>query len=280
MSSNTIKRILSSLSILIILALSFYLGKWAVLCLLALAMILIMDEIFRNFLKEKRSSFNYIFSQLSLLIPFAFLFFSQINFKFDVFGFFVHWGLLNNIFLLIYLFLVPMEDLTLIKRAKKRPYLLGIFYLPFLVCFGTILNFDMWERYLLALFVINYSMDTGAWFFGKKFGKHKLMQIVSPKKTVEGLIGGILTSACFGSLFWNYYIHPVNLFFFLTFAIFAFLSQMGDLVQSKLKRQFGIKDSSRMIPGHGGLYDRADSVIFLAPFFVAALRYIKGYYIA
>jgi phosphatidate cytidylyltransferase len=279
MSSNTIKRIISSLLIMALLGLLFYLGKSAILVLFVVAMMVIMDEIFRNFLNEKRKSFNYIFAQLSLLIPYILLFFVSWENRRDILGPFIHWALLNNIFLLIYLFAVPLKDFTLIERAKKRPYLIGLFFLPVLVSIGAIPNFEMWERYLLALLVINYSMDTGGWFFGKLFGKHKLWPSISPKKTVEGLIGGILTSACLGSLFWHFAIHPVNYFYLWAFAFFAFLSQMGDLIQSKIKRQFGIKDSSQLIPGHGGLYDRLDSIIFLAPFFVAALRYMKGYYL-
>lgn len=280
MSSNTVERILSALSIMTLLGGAFYLGKTAILWLLIIAMMVILDEIFRNFLKEKRYSLNYIFAQLSLLVPFILLFFISWEGRRDIFGVFVHLALLNNIFLLIYLFLVPMEDFTLIERAKKRPYLIGLFFLPVIVSTGSILRFPSWEKYILALLVINYSMDTGGWFFGKLFGKHKLWPTISPKKTVEGLIGGILTSACLGSLFWHFIIHPINYLYFIVFACFAFLSQMGDLIQSKFKRQFGIKDSSQMIPGHGGLYDRADSLIFLAPFFVTALRYIEGYYLA
>lgn len=279
MSSNTVKRILSSFSIMALLGIVFYLGKSAFLWLLIIAAMLILDEIFRNFLKEQRFSFNYLFAQISFFIPFVLLFFIPWESRKDIFGIFVHWGLLNNIFLLIYLFLVPLEDFTLIERFKKRPYLIGLFFLPIVACIGAILKFEFWEKYILALLVINYSMDTGAWFFGKNFGKHKLWPSISPKKTVEGLIGGIITSASLGSLFWHLVIHPINYLYFFIFACFAFLSQMGDLVQSKLKRQFGIKDSSQMIPGHGGLYDRADSLIFLAPFFVTALRYIEGYYL-
>ena len=280
MSSNTTLRILSSFFIMGFLWMIFWLGKSALLIALVIAMMVILDEIFKNFLQEKRNSFNYIFSQLSLLIPFLLLFFVPWEDSRSIFSFFVHLGLLNNIFLLIYLFLIPLEDVTLISRAQKRPYLIGLFYLPFVVCLGSILNFEMWERYIIALLVINYGMDTGGWFFGKLMGKHKLWPSISPKKTVEGLIGGILTSATLGCLFWHFTIHPVNYLHFWIFAFFAFISQMGDLVQSKLKRQFGVKDSSKMIPGHGGLYDRADSLIFLAPFFVGALRYIKGYYLA
>ncbi len=279
MSSNTITRIISSLIIMALLGLLFYFGKFALLGLFVVATMIIIDEIFRNFLNEKRNTFNYIFAQLSLLVPYTLIFFVKWETPRDILGPFIHWAILNNLFLLIYLFAVPLKDFTLVERAKKRPYMIGLFYLPTLVSIGALLQFEMWERYLLALFVINYAMDTGGWFFGKLFGKHKLWPSISPKKTVEGLIGGMLTSACLGSLFWNYAIHPVNYFYLWAFGFFAFLSQMGDLVQSKLKRQCDIKDSSKMIPGHGGLYDRLDSLIFLAPFFVAALRYMKGYYL-
>jgi phosphatidate cytidylyltransferase len=110
-------------------------------------------------------------------------------------------------------------------------------------------------------------VDTAAYFTGKKFGRHKLWESVSPKKTVEGLLGGVFFSVLATSFFWNYFIESVSLLTVLFFIVVALGSQIGDLAQSKLKRQFEIKDSSSLIPGHGGVYDRVDSLMFVAPLY-------------
>ncbi len=97
--------------------------------------------------------------------------------------------------------------------------------------------------------------------------KHKLWEAVSPKKTIEGLVGGVFFSVLFTSIFWNQFVEevtPVTVAFFIFLALCA---QVGDLAQSKLKRQFEIKDSSSLIPGHGGVYDRVDSLLFVSPLY-------------
>ena len=112
---------------------------------------------------------------------------------------------------------------------------------------------------------------------GQKFGKHKLWPKVSPKKTWEGLIGGIITSVILTSVYWYFFIGKVSPSLVILFSILAGCSQVGDLVQSKMKRQFDIKDSSSLIPGHGGVYDRIDSLLFVAPLFALVLMKFYPY---
>ena len=183
-------------------------------------------------------------------------------------------GVVTNLAMIYFLFEVNMGAVKLKNKIKQLSFLTGIFFLLPLIALGVIFTYDKWPTLLLSLFIINFGMDTGAWAFGKLFGKHKLWPKVSPNKTVEGLLGGMLTSATLGSLFWDYFIGEVSVGLFFLFSFFGLLSQVGDLFQSKLKRTFEIKDSSNLIPGHGGIYDRADSLIFLAPFFALALKYI------
>lgn len=268
MSPNTKTRILSSLAIVLILAVLFYLGKEFVLLTIMFASMGIVDEVFTNFFKMSRSSVEYLFSQTSLVAPFLILFFGPKN-PMLIDGALIL-GAVVNIGMIYFLFKANIKS----EKLKIFSFLTGIFFLLPLIALGTIFTYDKWITLIVGLFIINFGMDTGAFIFGKWMGKHKLWPKVSPNKTVEGLIGGMFTSATLGGLFWNYFIGDIGLGLFFLFALFGMLSQVGDLLQSKFKRIVGIKDSSNLIPGHGGIYDRVDSLIFLAPFFSLALKYL------
>lgn len=122
--------------------------------------------------------------------------------------------------------------------------------------------------------LISFGSDTFAYFSGTLFGKHKLAPILSPKKTIEGAIGGVAGSILICILYGfflemqGYLNLPKAAYFSL--ALLGFLgsvfSQIGDLVGSAIKREVGIKDFSNLIPGHGGILDRLDSILFVAPF--------------
>lgn len=122
--------------------------------------------------------------------------------------------------------------------------------------------------YLLA-FIIPWISDTFAYFTGKFFGRHKLIPSVSPKKTVEGAIGGIVFAslamivygACVGMIF---DVFPDYLLLAVGGALLAAVSQCGDLVASQIKRVYGVKDYGRILPGHGGAMDRFDSTVITA----------------
>jgi phosphatidate cytidylyltransferase len=136
----------------------------------------------------------------------------------------------------------------------------------------TIFYHENWVTLIIGLFLLNFSVDTAAWFFGKNFGKHKLWEKVSPKKTIEGFIGGVVTATIAFSIYWTSLVGDINLSFVLSIIFIACCSQLGDLVQSKIKRQFEVKDSSNLIPGHGGVYDRVDSLIFVSPLFAIVIK--------
>ncbi|MEO0258541.1 MAG: phosphatidate cytidylyltransferase [candidate division WOR-3 bacterium] len=130
----------------------------------------------------------------------------------------------------------------------------------------------------IAFFLgVIWIFDTMAYLCGYFFGKHKLAVKISPKKTVEGYIYGIFTTLPFG-----YILHMIKLSPFkstwqalLFTVILSFLSQIGDLVESTFKRETGVKDSSNIFPGHGGMLDRIDSIVFTAPYF-ALLTWVFG----
>lgn len=123
------------------------------------------------------------------------------------------------------------------------------------------------EKVLFVLFII-WATDIGAYTIGSKFGKRRLAPQVSPNKSVEGFLGGILSAVIVAAIFMavNKSVTPYSLLGTLPLvALFSAVAQFGDLVESAIKRHYGVKDSGKLIPGHGGVFDRFDSVIFVLP---------------
>ncbi len=126
---------------------------------------------------------------------------------------------------------------------------------------------------IILVFLLVWAADVGAYFAGKNLGRHKLAERVSPKKTIEGLVGGLLMSllvaACVGLYFDFTFARGLGLLM-LSIAV-VLVSVLGDLFESMLKRERGIKDSSNLLPGHGGILDRIDSLTAAIPVFTLAL---------
>jgi len=121
-------------------------------------------------------------------------------------------------------------------------------------------------RFIMILLIAIWICDTFAYSFGVKLGKHKLYEKVSPKKTIEGAVAGLIGAMLILSLVKILAILPLNWPAALLIGLaIGLLGQTGDLVESWFKRDAGIKDSSTLLPGHGGMLDRFDSLIFLAP---------------
>lgn len=147
--------------------------------------------------------------------------------------------------------------------------ILGFLYVGMLFSFIHLVNIKEHGQYLVWLiFVGSWITDTAAYYSGKLFGKHKLCPEVSPKKTLEGSIGGAIGATIVCGLYglvlnlgFNIYIMPIYNFFIIG-ALCGIFSQFGDLVASSVKRYVGIKDYSNLIPGHGGILDRFDSILF------------------
>lgn len=127
---------------------------------------------------------------------------------------------------------------------------------------------------VLGLLLLVWTNDTGAYLFGRAFGKHKLFERISPKKTWEGTIGGGIFAVlvAYGL---SFVIHDFTLRQWLALSIVAAIgSNLGDLVESMLKRSVGVKDSGTLLPGHGGLLDRFDAFIFCLPFYWLVLQLV------
>lgn len=178
----------------------------------------------------------------------------------------------------IFVELFLIKDLFSKKKTplfSSKRFLLTTFYLSsafvFLILIG---NYFKEYNYsiLLGAFILVWVNDSFAYIVGKNYGKQKLFEKISPKKTVEGFLGGLLFS-CIASYFIATFTGV------LTFTNWLFLSiivsvfgTLGDLIESKFKRQAQVKDSGNIMPGHGGLLDRLDSIIFAAPFIYLFLR--------
>ena len=147
---------------------------------------------------------------------------------------------------------------------------LGVMYVAFLGGFlvSTRVGFDpvLSTKLLLFFFVVIFGSDSGQYFSGKALGKHKLAPVISPGKTVEGAIGGLIAAAGFGALCTVLFFPELPYKFSIPLGIImAALGMLGDLAESALKRGAGAKDAASILPGHGGLLDRLDSLLFNAP---------------
>ncbi len=128
---------------------------------------------------------------------------------------------------------------------------------------------------LLGCFILIWTNDTFAYLVGSRFGKHKLIPKISPKKTIEGFVGGMLFS-CFASFLLSQFIPIINpIQWFILALIVSIFGTFGDLVESKFKRRAKVKDSGTIMPGHGGLLDRLDSIIFASPFIYLFLKVVN-----
>ncbi|MCC6622725.1 MAG: phosphatidate cytidylyltransferase [Deltaproteobacteria bacterium] len=160
-----------------------------------------------------------------------------------------------------------------IESAALRMFTLwsGIFYivLPLFAGLELALAPHPWMLYAAAAVFMG---DTGAYFAGKALGRHKLHPRVSPNKTWEGAIGGLVGSALGGWLMVVILDLPLTTLSAILFALIGgAIAQVGDLAESLIKRTFGVKDSGTLLPGHGGLLDRIDGLIFALPFFALVL---------
>lgn len=166
-----------------------------------------------------------------------------------------------------------LDDLS---RFLSRA-ILGLFYVSLLPAFASqILNLEHGMIWFFALLAIVFAGDTFAYIAGVRFGKNLLMPQLSPKKTLEGSVGGLLGSCVAAGLFHlKLPLIPIYALVLLGLTT-GFIGQMGDLFESMLKRVANQKDSGSLMPGHGGILDRIDGVLFAAPVLLAGASMLEA----
>lgn len=182
------------------------------------------------------------------------------------------------------LLLVFVMNYTRYSANQLFSAIFGIFYIPVMISFifktRETIAFGQWLAWMV--YVSSWGSDTCAYAIGRLFGKHKLSPVISPNKSIEGSIGGVLGSALIGIIFGlvmtNYTGKSENLI--IIFAVIggmgSIISQIGDLAASGIKRNYDIKDYGNLIPGHGGILDRYDSIIITAPIVYYLAYYLVG----
>ena len=181
------------------------------------------------------------------------------------------WGLLGGLLFAVALFAELLISHGKLPFERLSVCVVGGLLIPYLLsALVRIICQDIGRQLIFIPFILAFLSDSGAYFTGCALGRHKLAPIISPNKSIEGVIGGIL-SAVLGMLLYCWIMGlafdaQVNYLYAITYGIVgAFAGVFGDLSFSAIKRQSGIKDYGNLIPGHGGILDRFDSMVVIAP---------------
>lgn len=190
---------------------------------------------------------------------------------------------ISSIFISLLYYKGNLQDDTVngTEIYKMHPFLFtSLIYIALPFSLTSFILFDSGLNYkpllLLSMFIIMWASDVGAYVFGMLFGQkggHKLFPSISPKKSWEGFFGGLFCGLVAGFLVWTFSLTDFSLIHNIVIALIISLTGVtGDLVESQLKRNFGAKDSGKLMPGHGGLLDRFDATLISFPL---AITYIK-----
>jgi len=227
---------------------------------------------FNNLLKINNTR---AFFQLVIVAYFTYLTLKEETFSSSIVFFILAAGtLITHLFLTKNLFqLKKVNENSILKQ--QLPLLYVIIPFSLLTLAPSIIDNTYNPYIIFGILIIIWSNDTFAYLIGKNFGKRKLFEKISPKKTIEGFVGGMVFGTI-SALIIAYTTSSLSIFNWMVLSIIiSIFGTIGDLVASKFKREANIKDSSNLIPGHGGFLDRLDSLIFVSSFVYLYLQLIN-----
>ena len=271
--NNLIKRTVTGIAFVGLVVAAVLLSQWVLFCVFLLFTCLGMYE-YRTLLKQNNINLSIAFYIVGLLV------YSIISYI--VLLLFAEWLLVPLVLLGLALFFVLFIVELFLKR--EQPFrniaysVLGILWI--VIPFALVNNLHFWildgKFLLLSVFIFIWMYDTFAYCVGMLIGKHRLFERISPKKSWEGAIGSTiltLTAAYFANLLFP--MLPLTPFQWIGLALVIIVfGTLGDLAESLFKRQLSVKDSGSILPGHGGILDRFDSLLFAIPFVLLYLSII------
>ncbi|MFM1514373.1 phosphatidate cytidylyltransferase [Helcococcus ovis] len=249
MKSNLLKRVITGIILIFIILAMIYFNNPILTCgLLILSNIAIFE------LSKALKKINYVIEDKLLYILNSILILSTLFYDIKI------------TFSLYILMIVIIFSFIILKKECKINDILGNIFIILYITAPYILLLNLRDsKWILYAYALPSFTDTFAYAIGILFGKHKLIERLSPKKTVEGAFGGILGGIVFTYIFINIFNLNQDLFLYGFAIIFSIFSQIGDLFASLIKRKAGIKDYGSILIGHGGIMDRFDSLLFVAP---------------
>ncbi len=269
MNKSFLTRLTSALVLVVVILSTFLIGDYVMFGFTLLLSLIGLSEIYKTVGIQKR--FLGILGYISVVIYYVTVFIGDTK----------HMGT----FIIAWLMVIMMVFVFSFPKYKAEEVIMaffGVVYVAILMSFLFLIR-ERTEDGMLTIWLVmisSWGSDTCAYLAGVMAGKHKMTPILSPKKTIEGAIGGILGAAGIGALYgWivsGYLGHFQNapLPFAILCACASLLSMVGDLAASAIKRCYDIKDYGKLIPGHGGVLDRFDSVLFTAPVIYYLIVYI------
>jgi len=261
------KRVISAILIVAIFIPFLIIGELPFAIFMSVLAALGMYELIK--VRETKKKFPVPMKIISFL---AVLFFTMLNYESLDFTLNINYQIMS---IMIFLFLMPI---VFINNNEKYNFDDSLFLMGAVLFIGLSFNLIIITRnydisYIIYLLLITTITDTFALFTGRLIGKHKVSPKISPNKTVEGCVGGLLMGTFVASAFYITVINPSYslVFIILITALLSVIAQLGDLVFSAIKRYYDKKDFSDIIPGHGGILDRFDSLIFVTLAFIVIM---------